>query len=543
MFSFMVNMSLLLTSLCLYRLSIPTVYVRRSLAELAFSTKVGCPLKPALNSLLCALCNAHPPLFTLILNHCEEALSQGLPLQNFLQTLAQVSQSHVASDCLTESDFASNIVSQISSGFDWLLGFVSGADSAPGDNREKLEALENMRNVSMYLAFLTDFLRNWKPAKDWVGNESNRMIWPVIMAFLCANTSRISAVDITFLQDVVCEFFSACVHSHAANKALLVKLFCNSLRGHFEFEPASEEFDFSTTSENDFVLTPFLYKLLTELILHPESIPMILTISTKQVSPSSLAALTLSHDTDDFHPSFPVGSNCYYFQRSPQVTIDSILTLFTKQETKANKSAEVTQHYKRPPPPRSKLAPPPTTTEVKLNINSFNIKEYRLANPDAANLPAARIDLSPTDDLDVYFSGALKVASIIDICSESCIIPKLTMRDPDKSRSKQFETGADVSSYKDLLEHFVAQSGLQALALCLPLLYPYHWPQLSESEPTSKRSSQVLLDLPSSFPAHSVFMLGMCMRIGCYSNLIGENPPIVFVLLKLMLKAKVKGQY
>ena len=409
----------------------------RSLVEIAFSTEVGHPLKSALNSLLCALCNAHPPLFTLILTRCEEALSQGLPLPNFLQTLAQVSQSQTASDVLTGSDFASNVMSQISKGFDWLLGFASSADSATGDDREKLEAQDSMKTVSMYLAFLTDFLRNWKPAKDWVGNENNRVIWPAIVAFFCANTGRLSAVDIAFLQDVVCEFFSACMRNHAYNKALFVKLFCNSLRGNFTFEPMCDEPDSSTTVENGFVLTPFLYKLLTELILCPESIPLILTISSEQASSSTIQ--TFSHDTDDFHPSFPVGSNCYYAQKSPQTTIQ---TLLDKQEAKVSKTEEpVRVHKIKLPPPRGKpTPPPPTTAEVKVNINSFNIKEYRLTTANATSTPVVTcaIDFSPPDDLDVCFNGDLKLASVADVCLKDCVVPKLIGQVHNKSHCKQF---------------------------------------------------------------------------------------------------------
>ncbi len=54
-------------------------------------------------------------------------------------------------------------------------------------------------------------------------------------------------------------------------------------------------------------------------------------------------------------------------------------------------------------------------------------------------------------------------------------------------------------------------------------------------------SLQVFLDLPSMLPAHSVFMLGLCLRISCYGDLLKENPSVTLVLLRLLLKAKIKG--
>ena len=456
----------------------------RSLAEFAFSTEVGHPLKSPLNSLLCALCNAHPPLYILVLSRCQEALNLRLPLQNLLQTLAKASQSSVATDALLVSNFSSLVMSQLLERFDWLLSFVvnAGSPERSDESREKDEVQENMQMTSMYLAFLTDFVRNWTPAKDWVGNQDNRKIWASIFAFFCSGACSISAVDLAFMQDVVSEFFSACVHNHAANKSLFVQLFSNSLRGGFDFESSTKTSDSEygtetdkTTLLEDCILTPFLHKLLTELILHHESIPLVLicTASNLKTTPS----LAFCHDAVNFHPSFGVGSHRYYLELPRAAVIKSLEAIFNKDvEAKPAKTAAPVLLRRRAPIFLQKVTkPPPVEPSRDLKLSNFKIKDHSLATSVLS---------------DSQSTVAFKLLDARDgMCLESTV-PMLLVLESD-STMKTSSTALTDSS-PDILESFLSEKGMSALAQCLPALYHYHWPQAGNTE--SKRPSQVSMN-------------------------------------------------
>ena len=98
-----------------------------------------------------------------------------------------------------------------------------------------------------------------------------------------------------------------------------------------------------------------------------------------------------------------------------------------------------------------------------------------------------------------------------------------------------------------LLELFIQQGGLQSLAECVPSLYPFLWPEklanrtVSKPTPPPGCKPHFLLHIPSSLPFHSTVMLSLGLRLGCYGNIMRENLPVSFVLLRLMLGVELKG--
>ncbi len=534
--------------------------VCRSLAESAFLAEVGHPLKSALNSLLCALCNAHPPLYTLILSRCQEVLHQGLPLQNLLHTLAQVSQSCVATNTLLESDFSSFVMSELSKRFNWLLHFTVSTDPTQKSERT-VEVRQNLKAVSLYLAFLTDFVQNWTPAKDWVGNEDNRKIWPLIFAFFCSGTVGISAVDVAFLQDVVLAFYAACVHNHSANKALVIQLFCNALQGQFDFEsetksshsyvkcvtvtndsnvepgteiinetadsnvepgtdsnvepgteiinetadsnvepgtdtnksadsnvePGADSNVKSGNETKDYILTPFLHKLLTELVLTHESIPLVLNcdVSILKATPT----LSFCHDVVNFHPSFGVGSNRHYLALPRASTVNSLLTLINKED-------EVVKPVKSVKP-RPSLArkrqiavqkidkSPKPEPRQNWKLSAFEIRNFNLASSTLSDQQRSTAWFKPLPDGPCLDSN-VKLSDIP--LNPDCVVPTLqVVLESDDSKA---EFPAAAATNEDLLEGFISKRGMSALAQCLPTLYPYQWPQEGSTQQV-ERPSQV----------------------------------------------------
>ena len=573
------------------------LYCSRCLAEFAFSLDVSHSLKSALNSVLCALCNGRPLFYSLILTSCQDTLTSGLcgNIQNFLQTLAQVSQSHSSSSMLLNSDLSKMMMSQLYDEFDWLMRLVVHAEEEEErDNDEKKKmARDGMEKISMYLAFWTDFVRNWHIGKDWVGSEDNRTFWPLMMEFLCVcSNSYVSAIELSFLQEVACQFLAACVHNHSPNKMAFVQLFCNCVRGVFQFDSVPMQIvspsDPKTGNDNrnvpkpSFVLTTFLHRLLTELILCPESIPVMLYIKAQEKGDTSSdyvpsLLLGLTYDTPDFHPSFPIGSDCYYVQVPPFVTVKDLEQLIESPQAKvmskppsaksssSGKGPTPSLFTKKPPPP------PPSASTSKggpIEIGTFKLKEYTLTSvsgiTDGGNAVSGvsnrDVEISPSCNPEVKFEDHVKIGQLCELLrikdTDSYVLPRLIVQTLKYIPEREFVPSSDFDSLPptvDLLEPFLSQGGLQDLAECLPSLYPYHWSQqylLDDSSISdvasvrnrpSRRSHSFLLP-PTTLPFDSIIMLGMCLRIGCYGEMLGENPPVVFVLLKLILKAKFKGE-
>ena len=596
-----------------------------SLAEHAFSLDVTSALKSSLNSLLCSLCYCVSGYFTSLLSNCSHLLGgESENRTKLLHTLAHVAQSEECTAILLRSDLMSEITIQLYDGFNQLLKAAKQAnpdaesETSTDQSSDMIDMRSLLSSLCSSLAFLTDFIRNWTPGKDWMALEENRQFWPLMvelfsMDMACItkavqdnSTSSVLAFELSFCQKVVLEYFSACLSNHTESKKAFVRMVCNSICGTYSFDAAvvESESDSNSDSRSDSktepVLTPFLHNLLLELVLQPETIPVVLKfvedkneeLLGKPLS-SFLSSLTFTptHECVSFHPSFPVGSTCYLLELSPSSPLSKLASLLNPSSDNKSTPAKL----KRDPVPVSsgstlsslklpltrKAKPPPAPpSSHSIEINEFELKKWLLPgssfNPSQddndedgkSTESMSKVELVLPFDTDRMleekstFGGLLEKArevagqdcgpALVLVLQKNDLVQHLVLVNKFGKRPSLSATSSDES----LLSLFVTEGGLGSLALCLPSLYRYQWPektlglpvvQLSsvEEQVTKKLSlfvSQVLLRPPNILPFHSILMLGLCLRVDNFDTTLSQNLAMVFVLMRLVLGTELEGE-
>ena len=537
----------------------------RSLVETAFSQEVGSPLKLAFNSLVCSLCHCQPELFPLVLTNCQEAMRSEHPnISNLLQTLAQAAQSPQCSHILLESDLATGIMKDLHDKLSELLEM----NKEVSEEKVLQQFRSTLSKSCMYLAFLSDFCRNWTPAKSWVGTPENSAFWPLLLSLLSSSSvGSMSSVEVSFCQQVVCEFLEACISGHADNKALFAELLFNALRGSVRFsskkppplqddispsdEPKDDKVErLSTSGDNSPVLTFFLHKLIIDLVLKFESVSIVLNeqgaadpMASTLISPTPPLSFPPTHEAPHFHPSFPIGQGSYCLQLPATYTLEDLAKLCQSQEQRPVQDTETKKK--------------PTVSEPSgnnLDVAKFKLKNWRLSS--------AKVSQQATATKDVTFATLSGPDSRIPLNVElSCLaqlnsMPVSSLTLLLKHDSVDLEVDVlkwlvipEDSSVPTLLEMFIQQGGLQPLAECVPSLYPFLWPEKLASRTVPRPTlppgckPHFLLHIPSSLPFHSTVMLSLGLRLSCYGNMMRENLPVSFVLLRLMLGVELKGTF
>ena len=509
--------------------------------EVAFSQEVGSPFKMAMGSLLCALCRHNTHLFSLVLDSCQQAARGGGAEQaGLLQTLALAAQSEECTAVLLRSELATAMVRELGERFTDLVG------STREDSEEDGESVRMfLSKACMQLAFLTDFCRNWPPAKDWLGAADNRRLWPPLLEFLSLAESRgVSASEMAFCQEVALEFFQACLCSHLANKLVFTQLLCHAIRGTYMFDRLVEP------EKNDPLLTPFLYRLVVELVLKTETLHVILRDESKPNSPLSL---TPTHECPHFHPSYPTGQQCYHLQLPASCTMEDVEHLCFSQQPEQQQASKAAKEGTL-----SKKLPATSPTSNKLDIAKFDLRKMTLFEDlyTAVGSKATADQKSPQGIVFAHPSNPRSeirpdtvISTLLHVDAQSPALslllrPHPTPLTPGEANQSPLDFGQD--SIPSFLELFIQEDGHQPLARCLPSLYPYHWPeklsndQGAPQQPGTKAHS--LLHTPISLPFHTTVMLGLGLRLSCYGNILRENPKVAYILLKLLMGAEVKGK-
>ena len=619
-------------------------------------------MKSAINSLLCALCYCTSDFFAMLLANCSrllDASSEGRP--KLLHTLAHVAQSVECSSILLHSDLMNRIIDQLYDGFDQLLKAAkkanpdSESDSTDGGDEKSssssgLDVRSMLSSLCTSLAFLTDFVRNWTPGKDWMALEENRRFWPLMvelfsMDMACITkvvkdtgaASSVVAFELSFCQKVVLEYFSSCLNNHTENKKAFVRLVCNSVKGAYSFNSAVAELESDSTSDlkpdsSTFrpVLTPFLHNLILELVLQPESIPIILKQTDKEkieepphkltssgVNPLSF---TPTHECLDFHPSFPVGSACYSLEMSPSSPLSKLASQFDtpaeskpappkpKKDPAPTTSSSTLSSLKLPLTRKSKPPPAPPSTH-SIEISNFELRKWLLPgssfNPLQEDEGDGKKFDSSTNKMVLVLSvdhertledkstlgsllersremggEAMGPALILHMHRFNLVQHLLSLSENKEKPSAPSTVATSTSSVESLLSLFVSERGLSSLALCLPSLYRYQWPEktsglalpaqqevqvapatattttTSTSDSTSDSTavveaskekaslfvSQVLLHPPNILPFHSILTLGLCLRVDTFDATLSQNLAMVYVLLRLVLGTELEGK-
>ena len=569
-------------------------------------------------------------------SHLLEVSSEGRA--KLLHTLAHVAQSVECSSILLRSDLMSGITNQLFDGFDQLLNAAKQAnpesenDSTDDEQSSStLDVRSMLSSLCTSLAFLTDFVRNWTPGKDWMALEENRRFWPLMvelfsMDMACitkvvkgnSGTSSVVAFELSFCQKVVLEYFSSCLNNHTENKRAFVRLVCNSVQGAYNFSMMMESESDSTSdskpesSNGKSVLTPFLHNLLLELVLQPESIPIILKqidenkIEEPPHKPASSSVNPLSftptHECLDFHPSFPIGSACYFLEMSPSSPLSKLVSQFdTSTENKpsppkpkkepASSTLSTTLSSLKLPLTRKPKPPPAPPSTHSIEISNFELRKWLLPGssfnpPQEDEASSKKFDNSLSKvmfllpfDRERTLEEKSTVGGLLEKSREiggEAVGPALVLHMQQNnlvqflialSEDKKKLVVSTSSFSSSLLSLFVSEGGLSSLALCLPSLYRYQWPEKTsglalqaEVAPTSTTSggsndttaeaskqaslfvSQILLHPPNILPFHSILMLGLCLRVETFDTTLAQNLAMVYVLLRLVLGTELEGK-
>ena len=549
--------------------------------ELAFSQDVGSHLKLALNSLVCAICHCHPELFLPILTNCQQAVRNEHPnVGNLLHTLAQVAKSPHCSETLLKSDLVANLVKSLCDGFSELLKLAG----QPSNEESVLRVRVILSQSCQYVAFFSDLCRHWSPAQDWIGTPENSSFWPLLIEFLSRDMSGLlSSVELSFCQQVVCECFEACICGHTDNKVLLTGYLYAAVRGSYILpsgEPSPTEDMNQTTPPCDKpedgmddiplaksedtpddkllpVLTPFLYKLMVDLILKPQSLSLVLKEQREETDtpkglrlmpPPAPFSLPPTHEALHFHPSFPIGQGSYYLHLPTKHTLADLAQLCQSHQQQVQPASTETRTSGKKPLPSE-------PSGNNFDIAKFKLRRWKLPHSKGG-------DTKSTEDLKVVFADPSKPDCLIPFGVQLSRLARLSSA-PTASLTlllKHHEFYMDLETQEwvvipeercdpSLLELFIQHGGLQPLAECIPSLYPFLWPDRLSSrtilDPApphmSGFRSHYLLQVPTSLPFHSIIMLTLGLRLRCYGNAMGENLPVSLVLLRLLLGVELNG--
>ncbi len=573
----------------------------RSLVDFAFSLEPGTIFKMSVNALLCSLCSINPEHFSLLLASCKDVLtSETGRVGQRLNTLAYAAQSFHCTEVLLGSNLVAQMISRLTNGFERLLelAYQPSPKSLGVDEREGFAiGVRGMIScLCSLLAFLTDFVRNWRPGKEWMAGTDNHRFWFPMIEFLSMDTAIMSALELAFIQEVAYEFFCVCLAQCDQTKRLFVQLVCDSLHNP-RFcsgtpEPASQP-----------ILTPFLHKLLVGLVFQQESIPVILKVIPPEdpSKASSFDPLSLSstYDILDFHPSYPIDHLCYYMHVPGSFTLAQFQSLVKSHNTAKTTPLKLEKSLHKKPFPfaSSKLAPsaakvlakPPLHASVpvadsgsySMDIANFNLKEWKIPTPLKEAVKAVSDKACPTrsyclldyDSMDgnknfmyrnfieMYKKQEVGKKPVVDNALLCDIVPfgnHYPMVVIVDEKTMFFAAERLGARDLDMYNMFASCNGLVPLARSVPPLYPYIWPsslaaghgqppQQPSSDNASRQlfKSHTILSPPSVTPFRSIVMLGLSLQLEEFGKLLGKNPPIAYVLMRLLLgeDVSVQGQW
>ena len=577
----------------------------RSLVDFAFSLEPGSLFKMSLNTLLCALCNVNPEHFSLLLASCKDVLMcETSQVGRRLNTLAYAAQSFHCTEVLLGSDLIAKMISRLTNGFERLLELAYQPSPVSEEDIE-----ENLTNgvrgmitcLCSLLAFLTDFLRNWRPGKEWMAGTDNHRFWFPMIEFLSLDTAIVSALEVAFVQEVAYEFLCVCLAQCDQTKRLFIQLVCDNLH--------NRRFCSGAEPVGAPVLTPFLHKLLVGLVFQPESIPVILKVippdDASKLSNFDPLSLSSTYDVLEFHPSYPIDHMCYYLHVPGTLSLAQFEALVKSQGTvktpsiklEAKKpekslhkksslySSKVVSSSKIPfakPPLASAAVTDTTGAACNMDITSFKLKEWKIPTPSKeagksgddkvstlsycllnCDSMQGKRDLVYRNFINVYKSqGASKriemeCSMLRDIVPLGGNYPMVVIMD---EKSMFFAAESQGAKDLDTYNMFSSCNGLVPLAQSVPPLYPYLWPssltpgsrqpQQQQSEAATSTTKQLfkshtILGPPSVTPFRSIVMLGLSLQLEEFGRVLGENPPVAYMLMRLLLGEDVtaKGQY
>lgn len=495
------------------------------------------------------------------------ATSPHLPpnLSPLLFTLAHTAQSPLCSPILLSSLLLTSITAELCSTFTTLAlcaSTDSGQGSGPVDDLSSL-----LQRSCSFLAFLTDFSRDWIPAKEWLGSGQQTSLWPPLLQFLSLaeyhHPHLVSPLELRFVQDVGIEFFQAVLQGSAANKTLFSCLLTNSIYGSYSLGKREV-----TPSEVP-ALTAFTYRLFVELVLDSEPVTVILQPLPNSVQDGAPVALSLplTHKTPIFHPSLPISQYSYIISLPASVPISHLVTLCQPHPSTDDQRSKAAA-MKQPQDPRVHVLSLKAFENKKLAHLHYHqkmgLQGSQKSEPKSilkAVSPSTQVSLSLPSSPNTSIPTQTKLSELVASSSSPYFALSLTVHTnkppsstADKDCTSSTAPSPSLPPPPSLLDAFTGSGGLVPLSLCLPSLYPHTWPKeiggegeevhsVKMDKTSSPLTSFSLTATSNSLPHHALVTFGLCLRLRCYGDALMEHYPKACILLMMLMGAESKGQH
>ena len=561
--------------------------------SVAQNPAINIGMKRAVDLLLCALCYAFPPYFTILLQHAEQVLlsSETKQVTNFaslLGTLSCASQSLTSIQALLDSAIPSQFCHRLQVLFENLI-----------DQNMSLLDKEGLSldDAPLILQFFSQIADDQSLMKDWIGSEEPKKFWLSLLEFLCLPAMETETLNLAVFracQDAALNFFLSVSRHHVKNLRVVVEMLCNALR-----KAIVSIREGTHSNHKGSLLPPFVQSLVLHFILESEIVKIYLIprkqgkIAGEEKSFISLGKFmpTLSYyignnlvkvtECNLEHPRYGCGHGRYLVYARSSTTIGSFSNSFKIVPQYAQNEDGQTTRVPMPSSPIKLTHTADSSTHKSLeNILSLlaeNPNDTVLANivttsglsnqafPTDSGKPAKKKEpLIDTKKVIFFRNDATKS---MPIGSKSAIL-KIERTTKGKSTVDScnhlhlfFEFGEGEKKTADSnetvvpsqMELFASCGGLILLAEYLPLIYPNYWPRTENLFENNKAKKPVYpdnikgsltsaeLNISSILPLNSIILLGLCLKIEEISEPLLAYPFIAKCMLRLLFGAEDDG--
>jgi len=410
------------------------------------------------------------------------------------------------------------------------------------------------------LAFLTQLVSNHLEAKNLLlETEKTSDFWKPLMVYLVYYHKSYSQAKNVFFLQVVIKFFRECMCLHAASKMAFVKILIDLML-------CSGSDDTSSPA-----ITPLLYNLIVTFIFNMDYVPVIVNITRVPPDLTLPSHLVHAYESQQFHPSYNISVTSFIIHRPLYSS-----TLGQLQEH----CLYNVSHLPSIPPSKQELHQGKKSPDYAIpaddmyywynendefytgpgNYVPSSLKQ-KLRSKNMADKPEKPASSSPVhkmlfgDDSET-FQPNVKLLTLFHHYHPPGHLPYVLNCSIVEAKTLTGDTGLTDSDLKkpmtgdliDTLSIFIGEGGLQIVSKCLPFLYKHFWPKEEiyqyhdktvSVEPHDKAKQpllkpHVLSSLPSCIPFHSLFMLGLSLRIKYFSLAI-SGQTITFMMLRALL--------
>ena len=513
--------------------------------------------KSAMCSLLCAICAAIPSYFIMFVKSTRQLYDSPDDLDaKLLYCTAMLCSNNGCLATLWDTGAVIIICERLKEIFVELNDNHAETTSTINKDIDETAVNSNLVVACRLLAFLTQLVSNHLEAKNLL-LETDKVcdFWKPMMEYLvCHHKAYSQAKNVFFLQ-VVTKFFRECMCLHVASKIAFVKILIDLMLCNGTGDP---------------VMTPLLYNLIISFIFNMDYVPVVVNI--KKIPPDLMlpSHLVRTYDSQQFHPSHTISTTSFivhcplYSSTLGHLQEYCLLNAscsgssvpLPKQESYQKKSPDHAfpddMYYWYNENEEFYAGPGnyvPTSLKHKLRSKTLADKPEKPASSSPEYKMLFGKD-AETFQLNVrlrtLFCHRRPPGHLPYVLNCSIVEAKTVSGDTSIAEPDLKETA--VTDLIDSLSIFIEEGGLQLVSRCLPFLYKHFWPKEEIYQHQDKTvmvtfpgkperlllRPHVLSSLPNCIPFHSLFMLGLCLRIK-YFSLALSGQTITFMMLRALL--------